>query len=157
MSAISVEDEDGETQGLDACPGPAASLECDLNSVTYTLRSPLIHFKVRIILPLTYLGIPGVIQPEGRWHAHTLPHGSLYRGEHLPSIMLMRKTGTGRLCHLPRCQVLEVKEPRLESRCWVPEHFIPSGCSSETLGARQILVALHGSQPCRGEVVCVTQ
>lgn len=117
----------------------------------------LFHFKVRIILPLTYLGIPGVMQPEGRWHAHTLPHGSLYRGEHLPSIMLMRKTGPGRLCHLPRCQVSEVKEPRLESRCWAPEHFIPSGCSSETLGARQILVPLHGSQPCRGEVVCMTQ
>lgn len=117
----------------------------------------LFHFKERIILPLTYLGIPGVIQPEGRGHAHTLPHGSLYRGEHLLSVMLMRKTGTGRLRHLPRCQVLEVKEPRLESRCWVLEHSIPSGCSSETLAARQILVPLHGSQPCRGEVVCMTQ
>ena len=116
MGAISVEDEEERPKGRT----PALGLQPAWNVASAQPLTPsglhLFHFKVRIILPLTYLGIPGVIQPEGRRHTHALPHGSLYRGERLLSIMPMRKMGTGRLRHLLRSHVLEVKEPRLGSR-----------------------------------------
>lgn len=104
----------------------------------------LFHFKERIILPLTYLGIPGGESSQrGRGHAHTLPHGSLYR-EHLLSCYADEEDGHWEVTSFTEMPSLGGEGAQLESRCWVLEHSIPSGCSSETLAARQTLFPFMG-------------
>lgn len=82
--AVSIE-RDGDTEGLDSCPGSAANLECDLRSIPYPLGLHLFCFKMKTILP-GYLPqdcwVTSVRGRVGREHPCNVTHIGLYRDEH---------------------------------------------------------------------------